>query len=373
MREHREPPPSVADGPTIPMSAPEQRALPPPGRGPRVRVRLHRSWLWVASALVLVGLLAVYAAVRVSTATRGWLADQSAYRIPFGAIVLDPPPPSWFRGGTSAFLEDVRLRARMPETIAVLNLQEGELRRVFEANSPWVERVESVAYRPLGLAVRIVYQRPVALVLTARGRSYLVNASGVILPKDDLNTDVKQFVVDQGLIQIDGPRITDPTNPRPGLVWQPRPGAADAAPGNARIPAAARLAGFLLDRMRLIDRRREPALRIDFINPMDPEGRGLFLINAERRNILWGAAPGEEPPGSLTAEEKWEKLREWSKEVRDVDEGDGGYWEITSTRVIPRPWTGTMSSHRGRRDAAVLDREAIPAKAPGQSGRSMSH
>ena len=170
-----------------------------------------------------------------------------------------------------------------------------------------------VAYPPLGLTVQLAYRRPVALVETTTGEKYLVDGSGVILPQDDLDTDVATFVKQHGLIGIKGDGILRPARSEAGRRWKSMAGVHDAAPVNSRIPAAARLAGFLLEKARTIDKERQPEPEYPLINPMDPKGRGLFLKNAESTYILWGDAPGEENPGNPTAEEKWERLREWSK------------------------------------------------------------
>jgi hypothetical protein len=314
------------------------------------------------SLVILVGVCIVYLS---AGAARSWLGDQPAYQLPFREIVLDPPPPSWYRGGSFAFLEDVRRRARMPETIPLLKRNEVKLERAFE-QSPWTEEVQRITYQPLGVTVRLAYRRPVALVEAASGRVYLVDPQAVILPQDDLDTEIKQFVRAQGLIEINGRRLADPREPKPGITWQPLPGAADAAPGNDRIPAACRLAGFLVDRMRSIDRVREAALSMRFINPMDLNGRGLFLKNDQSTYILWGEAPGEESPGNLTAEEKWGNLKAWSSGGNTHTEKESDYWEITSSGMILRSYARHPPTDSARVSQPLKDRATIPAKGSGQ-------
>jgi hypothetical protein len=310
----------------------------------------------------LVGSSLAYLGAR---AARSWLGAQPEYRLPFQAIKLDPPPPSWYRGGAAAFLDDVRQRSRMSDTIPLLNLTEKELDRAFQ-QSPWVEAVERVSYAPLGLTVRLAYCRPVALIETVSDRDYLVDARAVILPHDDLNTDVKRFVQEQGLIEINGRGLAGPRNPKPGIPWQPRPGAIDAASGNSQIGAAARLAGFLLNQMDSVNRAREPALSIRFINPMDAIGRGLFLLNDESTYILWGEAPGNEGPGSPTASEKWEKLREWSRRGNTRLETRKDYWEITSAGVLRMTFGKQSAPESARAAPPRRDGETIPARTSGQ-------
>ena len=110
----------------------------------------------------------------------------------------------------------------------------------------------------------------------------------------------------------------------------------DIAEGNGRVYAAAKLAGFLAAKSRMADTTRSPAMVVRAINPMDPQGRGLFLLNGEDTFILWGEAPGEERPGGLSAEEKWAAIRRWAetttarrlKKPRD-------FWRITRSGLVP--------------------------------------
>ena len=192
----------------------------------------------------------------------------------------------------------------------------------------------------------------------------LLTDPGVLLPREDLDTSLDRFVEARGLITIIGERLAEPLDPEPGHLWKPRPGAADAALGNDRIPQSARLARFLTDRMASIDRDRETALNIRYINPMNPLGRGLFLKNAEGAQILWGEAPGEEDEGTLGAEEKWEKMVRWSHHGKNTHIPDHDYWEITRLGVIHKQ-SDPMEAGSPRVARPRRDPRAIPAKRPG--------
>ncbi len=133
--EHREPPRTAAEDHSTSSVAPALRgplALPPPIAsriGPHAFDR-RRAIRVLAILSVLV--LCTYLGYRAMLALHAWLGEQPAYQVPFASIVLDPPPPGWYRGGSAGFLEDVRRRARMPETVAVLGLEPEELKHVFE-------------------------------------------------------------------------------------------------------------------------------------------------------------------------------------------------------------------------------------------------
>jgi hypothetical protein len=303
--------------------------------------------------------LGVWATHTITT----WVSEQPPYQIPFGAVLLDPPPPVWYRGGSTAFLEDVRRRASMPATISMLKITKEELKGVFQ-RSPWIEEVEQVIDRPLGLTIRLKYLVPVAIVETSGGKKYPVDGSAIILPDDVI--DQAQLGQDRLIIGIKGERLLDPRNAQPGLPWKPRPGAADVAPGNDQIPSAAKLAQFLAERLRSIDRTSHPALNILYINPMDVDSRGLFLWNAESTYILWGGAPGQEQPGELSAEKKWENLRVWSESETKRTIPEGHFWKITAAglvhKVFDRPAPRSTGTNRPR-----SDRSAVRTKDSGQT------
>jgi hypothetical protein len=364
--EHREPPRIVAEDPRTHPAAPDVHgrlaptplSLPRPGRTALDRVRLR---LVVRIAL---GLLGSYLVYRAGVAAVEWLGDQPAYEVPFRSIVLDPPPPPWYRGGSAEFLESVRRRARMPEKVPVLKLKPDELKQIF-ARSPWTEEVVRIGYPPRGVSIALRYRRPVAVVVTADLKKYLVDGSAVILPPEELDVDLDRFAKEQGLARIRGKGLIEPAITEPGIPWQPRAGVTDLAPGNDLIPSAARLASFLVDKTRAIRRAGEQTLDITDINPMDRAGRGLFIWDAESTCILWGQPPGEEEPASLTAEEKWAKLREWSRKekARRIPEFD--YWEIKAGGV--EHIQGTPAPDSARVEKPARDGSAIRAKAAGQS------
>jgi hypothetical protein len=306
------------------------------------------------------GILALRAAV-------AWLGEQPAYQIPFREIQLDPPPPSWYRGGREAFLEDVRHRARMTERFPLLGMKPGELKRVFE-RSPWTEEVRGIVYRPLGVIVRLAYRRPVALIEVSPAEKYLIDESAVILSREGAEEEVERFAKQHLIIKIKGAGLAPPQEPEPGIEWKPRPGITDLAPGNGRIRSAAKLACFLAEMLRTTDLNSHPGLGFRSINPMDDakDYRGLFLWNDDDQTyLLWGEAPGEERNGELKAEEKWAKICAWGQSAKRRTLPDGFFWMIDESGLVPdganrRP---PASARSGR---PTRDRQAILTIVPGQ-------
>ncbi len=291
-----------------------------------------------------------------------WLGDQPDYQVPFRSITLEPPPPSWYRGGTTAFLEDVQRRARMPQTFSILKLERDELDLIFQ-RSPWIEKVERVEYPPRGVVVHLRYREPVAIVLTIDGTRYLVNGSAVILPHEDIDRTLDEFARQQQLILIDGKGLAGPSHPTPGLTWETKPGVTDLAKGNEKIPASASLARYFRRKMNVAGSTQPLPFRVTHISPIDPDDRGLFIWLNGSICILWGAESGKELEGDPATEEKWRKILEWQRKqgLREIPQHD--YWKIDEgglTYQHGKPWPESARDSRPAQDG-----EAIRAKGSG--------
>jgi hypothetical protein len=368
--EHREPPPNDAEGPRIRRAAPlesDRLALPAPDSPRSGRPAIDRARAAAAVIILSAVLLGSYLGILAIRAAIAWLGDQPAYQIPFREIQLDPPPPPWYRGGSEAFLEDVRHRARMPERFPLLGMKPDALQRVFQC-SPWTVEVR-VDYRPLGVIVGLTYRQPVALVEISPTEKYLIDESAVILPREDVDEDVERFAREHLMIKIKGAGLAPPQESEPGIEWKPRPGITDVAPGNGRIKSAAKLARFLAEKLRAIDLNTHPGLGFRSINPMDDakDYRGLFLWNDDDQTyLLWGEAPGEEEKGKLSAEDKWARTCAWERSVSRRSLPEGHYWRIDESGLVSagadrRPPASARSGRPPR------DRQAILTKDSGQT------
>ena len=340
MLEHREPPRIGPDHPTF-------DAVSELG-GSRVRLRRFespaalrridypRAVLWLAGILVvLAGLLWGW---RMGV---DWLVRQSPYQVRFDQIQLidasglPTEPPSWFRGGLHSFLENARISAREPETFSVLAVTPERLRSVFE-KCPWVEDVVRVP--PYGfqeVRVELRFRTPVALVKTRDGEPLVVDDDATVLPA----LDVEPVKLDQ-LVKIAGDvsqgGLARPSDTHFGVKWKSLTGHNGEEQVDARILAAARLAGFVARQSQASDAASSPALRFeeiivtDYDKPDKENGRrGLFVVNGERSVLWWGDAPGFEAAGRLTADAKWAILKRWAQTTaaRVLDRED--YWAFS--------------------------------------------
>jgi hypothetical protein len=228
-----------------------------------------------------------------------WLHGQKQYETTFAAIALDPPPPAWYRGGSAGLLQCVRMAARRQDVpFSTLDVDLAALDREFRMYC-WVRRVKRVERKwPNRIVVRLDYRRPVArATIPGKSARVLIDDDGVILPWEDVDGELAGR-----LPLIVGPE--PPFDPRPGRFWMSSDGAIDD-----RLRAAVTLAAFLESAQARASRPLECLSQMKVIYSLPKNG--LFLENGESTLIYWADAPGSEPPGSLTAEQKWTMLSRW--------------------------------------------------------------
>ena len=296
------------------------------------------SLLAIMGLALMVGLL--YLTDWARRASIEWLAHQPQYQLPFDRITLNPQAPRWYQGGSLAFLERVRLGAGEPESIAVLDVPPDHLAVVFKKYA-WVEEVVKVTYGPERVRVDVRYREPVAWVQLRGAEQKLVDRNGIILPIGDVDVAaLGQVIKITGDSEQGG--LAGPSDPRPGVIWKSRGDGPGLDRADERILAASKLAAFLVQGPQVDDAQKYPALHLReiIVTQFHLRGRGLFAVNAEGAMIRWGDAPGDEPMGKPTAEEKWAILRHWRETTasRSVETGD--YWSFSKRgleRLSPHP------------------------------------
>jgi hypothetical protein len=272
------------------------------------RLALGRlAWGLVAGAAVL-GLL-VLAGKRAMDSATAWLHSRPEHLLPFGSIALEPSPPAWILSGSSGLLEQVRTRSRLPEQLAVYDLDPGRLAEDFQRESPWVRSVRGIerAY-PNRLTVRLEYRQPVAVLRPSgptRAPIYL-DRDGVVLPSDDLDPAGAGRLV---LLKVAAPEGATVT-PNEGRLIRIEPGPGPKTTGNVRpelAQEAARLAAFFRDHGALaVD--PPPTVAVDAIHA---DAGGIWVQLADQKILRWGSPPGSEAKGEPDAGRKWTLLNEW--------------------------------------------------------------
>jgi hypothetical protein len=283
-----------------------------------------------AFLLLLVGLLVLgYLCMQAVHLAVRWLHDRPEYQLPFEEIKLAETPPAWFRGGAEAFLKQVRENIGEAETLPVMDLKPDRIEQDFKLFH-WVEQVRRVEYPPRGITVHLDYKKPVALI-SIRGGSdpAVLDRDGDVLPADDIDTEKLG-----PLIKITGRGLVASSENRPGMHWKSGAQGAEAKRVERGVKDAASLASFLLNPSRADEMATIPGLQNIYIHiPIDH--RGLFLQTASAAFILWGESPGEEAKSALTAEGKWEILKEWAKAPARRSLPEGHYWTFSGTELIP--------------------------------------
>jgi hypothetical protein len=237
-----------------------------------------------------------------------WLHGRPQYQTTFREIKLDPPPPSWFRGGAAVFLDRVRTTAQRPdEPFSALDLDLADLIREFRYYC-WVKRVVKVERLPPNrIIVRLEYRSPVAwsAPLSKSNARLLLDEYGVMLPAEDVDEDRPGR-----LIQVIG--LDPPFEPGPGLVWKKRDASQALGKADERVLATVKLAVFLRSKLEQEPTPVPPALRpVAIWVTTKQEKSFVFVQNAENTMILWAGKPGLETPGPQAADRRWGDLRDW--------------------------------------------------------------
>jgi hypothetical protein len=256
-----------------------------------------------------------------------WLQQREAYTLNFREITLVPEPPAWIKSGREGLLERVRSRAGRPEQISVLQIDLKELANDFRRESPWVLDVDRVtrAY-PNHLEVHLAYRRPAAALRVGAGL-VILDRDGVVLPEDDVNRSAAPMI---DLVTVLPPNL-DPSSLEalPGKLFHAR--SADPEHPDVDVVAnAARLAGFFVDR----DAAGPNARAKLGVNAIHWTARRFFVETTTTTMILWGQAPGAEPPGDPKAGEKWEMLVNWADSHTMAEVQNPAYLGFEQNRVV---------------------------------------
>lgn len=213
--------------------------------------------------------------------------------------VVISPTPKWIRS-------DVRAEVfrDLCEAGPLVVLDEDLNERFYEAFAahPWVSKVERVLKRPpAGVDVSLIYRRPVMMVQVTGGL-LPVDAEGVQLPTADFSPlEARKY-----------PRLNDigaATPPPAGTRW-----------ADARVVAAAALAGVLIDSWEELELHRL-ALSADSSAPVGQFEFDLYTKRGTR--IVWGAAPTAKPEDLAAAADKLSRLRKYHAEHNTLEGSRG--------------------------------------------------
>lgn len=247
------------------------------------------------------------------------LTRNPEYRVTVADIEVNEPP-HWV---PHEFVEDAVERVGFPQEMSLLDDDLTlEIAKLF-ARHPWVAEVKEVrkASFPARLLVTLDYRRPVAMIEKRTGL-YPVDASGVLLPKEDFSLSAT----------ADYPAITGVRSTPPSLqgeVWD-----------DPLVQGAARIAAALQTDWQTLDLRsiRVPPRTTEEIKLQDAQ---FSLLTSSGSTILWGRAPGVKHEKELTVAQKIDRMKTYLADYGSFDAPAGPYeidirqWQQISRKQIP--------------------------------------
>ncbi|AGA30250.1 cell division protein FtsQ/DivIB [Singulisphaera acidiphila] len=308
--EHREPPRiATADDPSH-----ESENDPIRGRRfarfvtpPSVR-RLSRPRI-VLAILAGAGFLYVLslAGLHGLRSLRTFVHKQAEYQVAFSEIVLDPPPPGWYKGGSKHFLERVRKESGDPEQFSLLDLDTEKLKLAFQRDG-WVRKAVVMRQNPNRVVVHLDYREPVALVSVEHSRKELIDQEAVILNQDDVNLNAAATLF---LERRGGSPSLPPFLRNVGETWKTESGPNKLPVVDECVLAGAKLANFLRSVQRDDLIKRSPNIFQAVVAESESK---LWVQSGDHLLVFWGMPPNEERPGELPFSEKWKVLTNWIKQ-----------------------------------------------------------
>jgi hypothetical protein len=298
----------------------------------------HRRAPAPLSLAILAGLLGtaaiVFALWYVYQKAMGYVNGKSAYQIEFRRMTLDPPPPNWYRGDAARFLDRVSTNANLPSSFSTLDLDRERLQklRVAFETDPWVRRVERIEVADSRrVVVRLRYHEPVARAQCTDGTSFLLDREGVILRSEDVD-----LAAAAPLLWLF--RLSPPYDPQVGQFWSAIDPATSRVESDARVRAAARLAGFLRDKITH-DACSDPAFF--YVGVHVTKGGELFVQVGENLTFHWDIGTDASPLAPLSAEARWVMLRHRVNEHPPAKGGRHINHELTSEGFVPESRDGS--------------------------------
>jgi hypothetical protein len=216
-------------------------------------------------------------------------------------------PPAWVNEDLLASLQRNALRDVIGDPFLQSDLEHIQFTLT---ESGWFDEIKQVRrLSATHVEVDARFSRPFAVVRDGVG-DHLIDPVGTLLPHVYETGGARGFTV------ITGAAFDRP--PRPGRQWD-----------GSDITAALRV-------LRLIDRKpwRDQVAAIDVRDYAAVES--IVLVTNHGSRIVWGSAPGEEPPGEASAERKISYLDHHVEQMGRIDFGRPEV-SITSPNYVSAP------------------------------------
>lgn len=259
-----------------------------------------------------------------------FVAAQPEHQILFSQIDLVPSPPPYIRAGAAGILANIRLEAKYPETISVLDTDLDALRVAISRN-PWIKSVSSVRSSYRHLTIQVEYRQPFAVVIPSRRvtEEEVIDLDLVNLPSDPgefawLERKPHHQVAGQAAHLVAIHAVGDGVADRNGLIWKP---ATTSPPhGDELLRQAVQLARFLAGQAGSKTPGGQPMPEFpEIYSHREPDeygglkDMGYFLRDSSGNWVHWQSAPGSEDPLELKAAEKWTQLGRYIDVHQGID------------------------------------------------------
>lgn len=265
--------------------------------------RLTRPLTGGARPVVIVVTLAIGLVVGATVAWRKYgpqIVQDPRFQIDAERIEVTAQPP-WIRA-------DVKAEVVRDGSLGDLSLLDDQiLKRIADAFAihSWVAEVKGVRKSPTGVAVELVYRRPVAMVeVVSNGKPGLIpiDEQGVLLPTADFSQDQARDFLRVAITEL---KSYGPI----GTPWQ-----------DLRVADAARIAAVWGDQWRELKLYRIVA--VDDPQAILARPQPTYEYELQTRpgsRILWGHAPGAEQLDEGAAAEKIAALKSFVAEHGPLD------------------------------------------------------
>ncbi len=235
----------------------------------------------------------------------GRVAAGDDYQLTFDRVELLPAPASvgWIRRDVK---REALRDAGLDQSASILDADLNERLAKALRLHPWVAEVRKVTKRyPARVEIEVEYRRPAAIVVLGSDAWWPVDATGVVLPRDDFSPyEARNY-----------PQISD----IPGGPYGPT-----GAPwGDARVHGAAKIAAALADKWQAWKLARVGPLVVG--TGFEGEDDNEFALYTQRgTRIYWGHGPDNSAPGEATTEEKAARLAEYLAKRGSLDSAADG-------------------------------------------------
>ena len=279
-------------------------------------ILLHPAFLFLVGTVITMG-----SAIHLWQKYQSRIVDGQLYGLTAEQITIAPEPPPWVEQNLSRVLMDsLEGEPSLLDTDLVSKTVDQ-----FQ-NVGYVQKVEGVRKSELGLQVDLVFRQPIAMVQLKNKQLLPVDRQGYIMRIPITPAQAQRFI----RIRVRPPHV-------PNLQsWAKWP--------DPRIQQAAELSSFLAEDWQAMGMYH--IISHDQVG--QPVSQPFQIWTANRAQVIWGSAPGNEKVGEASAAEKLAALREFVKRYGPIDKipqlNETHQIDVRNGKVVIREGARTASA-----------------------------